>query len=209
MTHEDRATGARRRLKPEERRAQLLRCGLSVFAERGIRRAVHADVAKVAGVAVSTVFLYFPTRDALVDAVLGEVERFYVELAEQVHASSAPTPEVLLEHGRRFRASIDSHPDHAYILLNWGASVRSRVWPRYRELVERMVATHGRTIERGMREGSVAPSVDAEAAARIMIGYAQMSAQLKLSSFDPERAEQISATVVTALLGPPPAATAA
>ncbi len=209
MASEKRTHRTRRRLKPDERRAQLLRCGLSVFAERGIRRAVHADVAKVAGVAVSTVFLYFPTRDDLVDAVLGEVERFYVELAAQVHASDAPAPEVLLEHGRRFRASIDSHPDHAYILLGWGASVRSRVWPRYLDLVERMVDTHRGTIERGMREGAVGPHVDSEAAARIMIGYAQMSAQLKLSKFDPERAEQISATVVSALLGSSPDESAA
>ncbi len=209
MASEKRTNGGRRRLKPDERRAQLLRCGLSVFADRGVRRAVHADVAKVAGVAVSTVFLYFPTRDDLVDAVLDEVDRFYVELAEQVHASDATAPEVLLEHGRRFRASIDSHPDHAYILLNWAASVRSRVWPHYLDLVERMVRTHWTTIERGMREGSIDPGVDAEAAARIIIGYAQMSAQLKLSKFDPERAEQISATIVSALLGPAPRESAA
>ncbi len=209
MPNEKQSNGARRRLKPEERRAQLLRCGLTVFAERGIRRAVHADVAKVAGCAVSTVFLYFPTRDELVDGVLAEVERFYFELADQVHASDAPAPEVLLEHGRRFRASIDSHPDHAYILLNWSASVRSRVWPRYLSLVDRMVENHQRTILRGMKEGSVSDAVDAEAAARIMIGYAQMSAQLKLSKFDPERAEAISATVVAAVLAPPPNASAA
>lgn len=203
MADEKRAPRARRRLKPDERRAQLLRCALPVFAERGLRRAVHADVAKAAGVAVSTAFLYFPTREDLVDAVLDEVERFYVELAEQVHATAAPASEVLLAHGRRFRASIDSHPDHAYLLLDWAASVRSRVWPRYLALVERMVATHRATIERGIRAGEVDPEVDAEAAARIMIGYAQMSAQLKLSEFDPERAEEISATVVRALLRSP------
>jgi TetR/AcrR family hemagglutinin/protease transcriptional regulator len=180
-----------------------------VFAERGIRRAVHADVAKVAGCAVSTVFLYFPTRDELVDAVLAEVERFYCELADLVHASDAPAPEVLLEHGRRFRASIDSHPDHAFILLNWSASVRSRVWPRYLALIDRLVENHQRTILRGVDEGSVSPAVDAEAAARIIIGHAQMSAQLKLSEFDPKRAEAISATVVSALLAPPPNESAA
>jgi len=192
----------RRRLQPDERRAQLVRCGLSVFAERGIRRAVHADVAKVADCAVSTVFLYFPTRDDLVESVLSEVERFYVELAEQVHASQAPAPEVLLEHGRRFRASIESHPDHAYILLDWAASVQSSVWQGYLDLVERMVKNHRSTIERGIREGSVERGVDAEAAARIIIGYAQMSAQMKLSKYEPERAEQISVRIVSAMLSP-------
>ena len=167
---------------------------------------MHADVAKVAGCAVSTVFLYFPTRDDLVDGVLDEVEGFYRELAAQVHASAAPAPEVLLEHGRRFRASIDSHPDHALILLNWGASVKSRVWPRYLAFVDGMVQSHRATIERGMREGSVAADVDAEAAARLIIGHAHMSAQLKLSKFDSAQSDALSATIVSALLRPVPSA---
>ena len=194
-------TRARRRMSPEERRAQLMRCALAVFAERGLRRAAHADVARVAGVAVSTVFLYFPTRKDLVDAVLSEVERFYLELAEQVHASDAAVPEVMREHGRRFRASIDSHPDHAAIWLNWGALVRGETFPRYMALADRMVAIAERTIRRGLREGSVAPGTDAEATARILIGTAHMSAHLKLSDFDPGRTERIASTIVGALLG--------
>ncbi len=197
-----RAAAPRTRLAPDERRAQLLRCALSAFAERGIRRTVHADVAKRAECAVSTVFLYFPTRDDLVDAVLGEVERFYIELAEQVHASQAPATEVLLEHGRRYRASIDSHPDHAYVLLNWSANVRSRTWPRYLALVERMTESHRKTIERGITEGTLDPRLDAESAARIIVGYAHMSTQMKLSDMEPERASHFGRQVVYSMLTP-------
>jgi TetR/AcrR family hemagglutinin/protease transcriptional regulator len=191
---------ARRRLQPEERRDQLVRCALSVFARRGVGRAVHADVARVADVAVSTAFLYFPTREALVDAVLTEVEDFYVVLAEQVHASHDPAPEVVLEHGRRFRASIDSHPDHAYIWLDWSTAVRDDTWPRYLALTERLVSIQERTVRRGQREGSVAPGVDAEAAARLLIGYAQLAAQLKLSDFDEARTQAVGHTVIRAVL---------
>ena len=193
----------RRRLAPEERREQLLECALEVFANRGIRRAVHADVAKLAGCAVSTVFLYFPTRESLVDAVLDEVERFYLELAREIHDPATPAIDVLHEHGRRFRASIDSNPEHALIRLNWAANARSRVWPRYMALLERMVSNHQATIERGIREGAIDSGVDAEAAARIIIGFAQMSTQLRLSDFDPERAEQISRQMIDAILPAP------
>ena len=62
--------GKRRRLPPEERRAQLLEIAIDVFAERGLGAARHAEIAERAGVAVSTVFAYFETREALVDAVL-------------------------------------------------------------------------------------------------------------------------------------------
>jgi TetR/AcrR family hemagglutinin/protease transcriptional regulator len=187
----------------------LLRCALSVFARRGVSRAVHADVARVADVAVSTVFLYFPTREALVDAVLTEVEDFYLALAEQVHATGDPAPDVVLEHGRRFRASIDSHPDHAYIWLDWSTAVRDETWPRYLALTERLVAIQERTVLRGQREGSVAKSVDAEAAARLLIGYAQLAAQMKLSHFDEARTQAVGSTVINAVLGGAPSENAA
>ena len=198
------AGASRTRMSPDERRAQLLRCALEVFANKGIRRAGHGEVAKLAGCAVSTVFLYFDTRDALVDAVLDEVETFYVELAGRAHASARPATDVLLDHGRRFRASIESHPEHALVLLNWAANARSRVWPRYIAFVERMVDNHRETIERGIAEGELDASVDAESAARIIVGYAHMSIQMRLSDFEPERADQISQRMVAAVLAPTP-----
>lgn len=188
-------------MRREQRREQLLRCALAVFARRGVRRAVHADVARAADVAVSTVFLYFPTRTALVDAVLGEVESFYLAMAEQVHARVASAAQVILEHARRFRASIDSHPDHAHLWLHWGAAVQDETWPRYLGFTERLVAIYERTVRRGQREGSVSTSVDSEAAARLLIGYAQLAAQMKLSDLDERRTQAVANTVITAVLG--------
>ena len=196
------ASAARRRMSPEERRAQLLACAIEVFATRGIRRAGHGDVAKVAGCAVSTVFLYFPTREELVDAVLDEIEAFYASIARTVHSDENDAQAVLLAHSRQFRESIDSHPEHALVLLNWAANVRSRVWPRYMEMMESSVRTHRRTIERGIAEGTIDDGVDAESAARVIIGYANMSIQLRLAEFEDDRADQVSRRMINALLSP-------
>ena len=73
---------ARKRLPPDERRAQLLAIAIDVFAERGLGAARHAEIAERAGVAVSTVFVYFPTRE--------EVQYFhtpeYVDFVRQASA---------------------------------------------------------------------------------------------------------------------------
>jgi TetR/AcrR family hemagglutinin/protease transcriptional regulator len=119
-----------RRLPPEARRELLLACALRVFARRGIGAAHHAEIAAEAGVSVPTVFVYFPTRAALVDAVLAEVEHFYIALAEQVHASRRPASEVVTAHAMAFAHSIDDHPDHATVLLNWMGAVRTEHWPQ-------------------------------------------------------------------------------
>ena len=70
----------RQRLNRDARRAQLLEHAISAFAEAGIERAAHADVAKRAKVSTPTVFKYFPTREMLVDAVLNEIEIAFWDL---------------------------------------------------------------------------------------------------------------------------------
>ncbi len=191
----------RKRLPPEQRRAQLLEHALAVFARRGLGRAGHAEIAREANVAVSTAFLYFPTRDALVGAVLDEVEAFYLGLAERIHARRAPAREVIAAHGRAFRESIETHPHHARVWLDWSTAFRDEIWPRYLAFNERLVANHERTIRRGQREGQIPSSLDPEASARLLIGSAQMVAQMKLSEFDPAKLERVARTVLAAALG--------
>lgn len=170
------------RLAPEARKTQLLAAALLVFARRGIGAARHAEVAQEAGVSVPTVFVYFPTREDLVDAVLGEAERLYTELAERVHGSDRPVPELLLEHASAFADSVDRHPEHARVWLDWSSAVGvAHLWPRYRRFEERIVAIIARTLRRGRRDGTIQREITAEDGARIMIGAAYMIAHMKLS----------------------------
>jgi TetR/AcrR family hemagglutinin/protease transcriptional regulator len=185
------------RLPPHERRSRLLAHALSVFARRGIGAARHAEVAAEAGVSVATTFVYFPTRTDLVDAVLTEVERLYVELAKRVHASQAPAPAVLLAHADAFARSVDEHPDHAMVWLDWSSLVGvEELWPRYRSLEERVVGIMARTLARGQREGTMSPAIVPSDGARIAIGAAYMIVQMKLSGRpEPEVARFLEALV--------------
>ena len=108
MDQETRKKPARAaRLDPAQRRAQLLACAITAFAEVGISRAGHAEVARRAGVSVPTVFVYFPTREALVDAVLGEVGRYIVEdVLRPVQDRAADAPQLLIDTALAFTEAI-------------------------------------------------------------------------------------------------------
>src|SRR5215469_976230 len=114
-THSETLSGlsARRRrtnrLDKAERRIMLLQCAMRVFARRGIGAARHAEVARRARVSVPTVFFYFPTRKALVNAVLEEVAGFFTEMAEKAHAQRGPAAEIILEHLRAFAGAVDTN----------------------------------------------------------------------------------------------------
>jgi len=189
------------RLPPAERRAQLLAHAMRVFARRGLGGARHAEIASEAGVSVSTVFVYFPTRAELLGAVLDEVERFLVEMAERTHASPAPAPDVILAHARAFADSVDTHSDHARVWLDWSTAVRDEVWPRYLEFQERVVRILERTIRRGQREGTFPADLDPEDDARLIVGSAHMIAQMKFTHLAPARVDRFLRALVRASVG--------
>lgn len=120
----------RKRLSPEARHLQLLEFAIQAFASAGIERAVHADVAALAGVSTPTVFKYFPTRDALVDEVLETVETTIIALINQIPAESELSVADML---RRFAEALDqlceSRPNLMKVALSWSvafSSVRER-----------------------------------------------------------------------------------
>ena len=60
----------RKRPTQDERRAAILAAALDVFAENGFAAARLDDVAQKAGVAKGTLYLYFPDKEALFEALL-------------------------------------------------------------------------------------------------------------------------------------------
>jgi TetR/AcrR family hemagglutinin/protease transcriptional regulator len=190
-----------RRLDPAERRVKLLACATAVFARRGLSGARHAEIAREAGVSVPAVFFYFPTRAALVQAVLHEVARYLTEMAERIHASDKPAPEVVLEHARAFADSVATHPDYARVFLDWSTAMREEVWPLYLEFQERMVAIIARTIRRWRIESGRGGAADAEDDARLIVGSAHMVAQMKFTRVAPDKLDRFLQTMVRDALG--------
>jgi TetR/AcrR family transcriptional regulator, hemagglutinin/protease regulatory protein len=170
------------RLQPAARQAHLVQVAVRVFAQRGLGAARPVDVAAAAGVAESTVFAYFPSREALMSAVLGEVDRFCSGVNERVlHRIERPAPELVVELARAFAEVVDTHPDHARVWLDWSTAIRDDVWPRYVDFQERIIAEVAKMIRRGQRQGTFDRDMFSEDEARMLYGSAQMAAQMKFT----------------------------
>jgi AcrR family transcriptional regulator len=68
--------GMNARVRSEERRAAIITAALEVIAERGYRGASLAAVAERVGLTQQGLLHYFPTKDALLVAVLEERDRW-------------------------------------------------------------------------------------------------------------------------------------
>jgi TetR/AcrR family hemagglutinin/protease transcriptional regulator len=191
------------RLDPGTRRALLLAAAMRVFAARGLLIARHAEIAAEAGVSVSAVFFYFPTRAALVDAVVAEVDGFYSALVADALADAdhAPVPDVLLRLARAFAASVESHPDHARIWLDWSTAFGDDSWPRYRAFQERVVGLTAAAIASGQRAGTVDPDLEPEGEALLLMGAAYIVVQLQITRRPPAEVERFLRTLVRSTVG--------
>jgi TetR/AcrR family hemagglutinin/protease transcriptional regulator len=192
-----------RRLDPAERRPQLLQCAIRVFARRGLGGAHHAEIAREARVSVPTVFFYFPTREALVMAVLDEVARFLTEMAVTIHSGSGDAAQLVLAHAQAFADSVDTHTDYARVWLDWSTAIREEIWPRYLEFQENIVVIIANTIRR-WRVGRGIVDDDAEDDARLIVGSAHMIAQLKFTRCPPDKLDHFLRTRVRSTLGAAP-----
>src|SRR5690606_27764283 len=170
------------RMSPEARKAQLLANAIVIFADKGIGNGVHSDLAELTGVSVPTVFHYFPTREALVAAVLGEIQRFLLDDLVATHLDprldAAASVEDLL---MTFCDAIDTHQDYIRIWLEWSVSIRCELWTSYLGFYQRAIVGVKQIITRGREDGSVAGDLDVEDAARVIVGVAHMVAQMKFA----------------------------
>jgi TetR/AcrR family hemagglutinin/protease transcriptional regulator len=194
------------RLAPGERRTHLLACALRVFAARGLGAARPADVAADAGVALPTVFHYFPTREALVDAVLDAVERTLADVVERLARRRDPAPARLAQIARAFADTVDRHPAAARIWLDWSTAAGGALWPRYLVYYDRIHAVLATTIRRGQQARELRGDVPAADAARLFIASAYVIMQMKLR--DRPRAEVDRLLGTVPLLFAEPAVTA-
>jgi TetR/AcrR family transcriptional regulator, hemagglutinin/protease regulatory protein len=195
-----RETSRRRRaarLDKAERRALLLQCAVAVFARRGIGAARHAEIARKAKVSVPAVFFYFPTRKALVNAVLEEVARFFTEMAEKAHAHRGPAPEIILEHLRAFADAVDTHPNHTRVLLEWSTALRDEVWPAFLRFQEQVIAMLSLTIQRWRMETASDRDPEAEDDARVIAATGYVLVQMKVAKLPNSRIERFLQTLMS------------
>ena len=85
-----RAAAPSRRRRPDERPSQIVEAALDVFGEKGLAAARLDDIAKRAGLAKGTIYLYFTNKDELFRAVIRSTLVADLEKAETLVATGTP-----------------------------------------------------------------------------------------------------------------------
>lgn len=92
------STSTRTRMRPEERRQQILNVALDLFAQRGFEEVTIGDIASAMNIVRPTIYIYFPSTNAILDAIFDDLLNSYWQKIEPIISSNnkgMPTPQTI------------------------------------------------------------------------------------------------------------------
>ena len=145
-----------------DKRARILDAAVKVFAERGYFSSTVAEIARAAGVADGTIYLYFKSKDDLLFELFDEKMTQLIGDAKAALAQEPDAPSRLKRFIRLHFSLVEKNPDLASVLvveLRQSAQLlksadRQKLGAAYLELIGQVVR-EGQ--ERGELDGTVSP----------------------------------------------------
>ena len=131
----------RRKVEPEQRRAEILQAAFACFAERGFAMTRMEDVAARAGIAKGTVYLHFPDKEALFTSLVsGIASPLLGEIGAAVDEDRVPPRQMLtMFYGLFRREVLETERRHLLRLI----IAEGPAFPAITEYYHREIIAHG------------------------------------------------------------------
>ncbi len=147
---------ARTEAEREERMRTIRAAALDVFAAEGFAAARLDDVARAAGVAKGTIYLYFKSKEDLFEAIVKSTIGVVLANFEQaVTASPAPASELLRMMGKVLANAIEDGDRRRvlHLVLSEGARFPAIADFYHREIISRGIGLMRAIIAKGIDSG--------------------------------------------------------
>jgi TetR/AcrR family transcriptional regulator, fatty acid metabolism regulator protein len=188
------------RAKGLDKRRRILDAAVSVFARKGYFAARVSDVARKAGVADGTIYLYFRGKEDILVRLFDEVMSEHVAKAREAVHTLSSAPDRLLAIAERHLAVLGDNRDLAAVFqveLRQSTRFMERFtasWLRdYFELLDEVFAA-------GQRDGTLRADVNRKVAAKMLFGALDETVTSWLLSDRKYRLDDLAAPVVDLFL---------
>jgi len=176
-------------------RDRIVEVAREIFRERGYEASLD-EIAKRAGVGPGTLYRHFPTRDALLDAVMQVWVARVTETTDKALAFEGPPKELLLGWFEAYVALISLHKGAPAKLTSAIGVEDSPIATKTRALVGQTQ----RVVEHLRAVGALRDDVDAVQMCRLVGGVAVVADQ---GDLDPDAVRSMLAVVADGLLRAP------
>ncbi|MEQ1755891.1 MAG: TetR family transcriptional regulator [Micropepsaceae bacterium] len=161
----------RTRADPDETRARILEVAEEHFRRIGYHKTSMADIASALGMSVANVYRFFPSRDAINEAICERVVNEVADIALAIARKTAPAMEklerlLIAVHGHNKMTLVKQRHVHDLIV----AALHEN-WALIKAHIERMVTIYEQIIRDGVEAGEFAVEDAAEAARAVNIAF--------------------------------------
>jgi AcrR family transcriptional regulator len=165
-----RDNGERKQDRSKRREQEILRASLRIFARDGISRARIGDIASEAGMPVSSIYEYFPSKEDLAYAVpTAQLAKFFSEYMEACEGKETAR--------ERLKLYLWLAADFARRNPDWARTLYLEIWPSVmigesdvRHAIDDYVRVIVRLIRQGEQRGEWPSSADPYETAAILNG---------------------------------------
>lgn len=161
-------------LPADERRAVTVNAVVALAAEQNPNEITTAAIAKRMGLTQGALFRHFPTKDAILQAVMTWVAERLLSRVDKA-AQSVGSPIAALE--AIFMTHIDFVAEHPGVPRIMFGELQRAGQTAPKRMVETLIREYGerlhQLIEKGKAQGELDPGLDTEAAATLFIGTIQ------------------------------------
>lgn len=153
-----------------DKRAAILDAATAVFARRGFFGAQVADVARAAGIAAGTVYLYFRSKDEILTSIFDRTMQEAIEAGQHALADVTDPVERLRRIARMHLARLGRDRNLAIVF-----QVELRQTTKFMERFSKTglrdyLSVIQRTIEQGQARGAFRKSLDSRTASKVFFG---------------------------------------
>ncbi len=192
-----------RRLTAEERKQQITKAAMKVFATKGFRGTRTKDIAKAAGISEAMIFKIFKNKDALYSAIISKNVKDHSKEINDLLYDFSRFPAVLKETVLQVIEKFEKDPAFLRLML-FSALEEHKFAQNFAEshLFSQMDA-FAKVIENGIKAGEfhdISPKLAAQIFQSLIGGYCIMQAVLHINISEPIDKQIVAETMVNIFL---------
>ncbi|MDH4323638.1 MAG: TetR/AcrR family transcriptional regulator [Betaproteobacteria bacterium] len=163
-------------VRVKRRAAEILAAAAKVFAQRGYHGASTQDIADVLGIRQASVYYYFDSKEAALEAVCADGVEDYVVRARAVLQSDASAADKVARLVIQHLSPVVERQDFTLVFLGERRFLPDPARERIRAIERRYERVIQQVIEQGIRSGEFRADLDARMATLALLGLGNSAA---------------------------------
>ncbi len=174
----------RKRFTADQRRSQIIRAGIKIFAKSNYRVARVVDIASEAGISDALIYKYFPSKKAVLLAIIDHISRKMIRLWDEDLEKEEDALTALRKIVRSYYSRMLQHPEELTVHFQAVSEIADAdIADRLRLSYERIAVYHSKIMQKGIRQGTIRKDADVDTVAWALNGLGMFMNMTRLLSF--------------------------